>query len=762
MGREKDRQVFEQALKNGKLVFIQGEAGIGKTRLVTEFMRNSGYLALTGSGRELEHHLPYQPLHEALRSLLVNPDWSEISGFVKRQLSLSWLAEISRLLPELNPSNEPLARQAFPPDEARLWEGVNQFLATLAKKRPVVLFLDDLQWADAATLGLLAYLARQDGSGAVYLTGAARESQPRTPLRSFLQALTRENRLFSLPLQRLQSDAIRELAGYLSPKYAPALAEWLMRSSEGNPFILVELVRHARQKLFLKADGVLDLSGLSSAALVPQTVYSLVQSRLEILSGEARRVLDAAVAAGRDFEFNVVSQVAGLSEQAALDALDELLDAGLVRAQGGQHFRVDHQLIVEVAYQDVGDLRHRFLHKKVAEVMESMHRDAPELYAGKLAWHFFEAGDVVHASRYARMAARSAAGLAAWNEAIEFYQLVLKNPAVTESYDLWAELADVYGKAGQFQLASDSYQKALDLLPDTAENVANKVRLQLGLARSLLPQAKFSEVIDLAKSVSLIAQYGSTAELLWGTALSLDGTDLIAAHQHLQAACDLWQKHPGEDLSTLAQIQFEMGSVAAQMGNLEQAVLFYRKSLDAARQSNIPYAQEQVVLAHNNLAYHLLLLEDPAAQVEALQGLKIAQEQGVLGLQPYLYSTLGEIALEAGDIDQAEKYFQEGLAMATRFNLLERVAGLTANLGLAALRRGQKEVARQYLSTALNQAQSLGTKHLVAQISIWLAPLIPTQQARKLLVEARSIAQSSGRRLLLDQIELLEKELLQD
>jgi hypothetical protein len=165
------------------------------------------------------------------------------------------------------------------------------------------------------------------------------------------------------------------------------------------------------------------------------------------------------------------------------------------------------------------------------------------------------------------------------------------------------------------------------------------------------------------------------------------------------------------------------------------------------------------ILAQNNLAYHLHLLGDPSAADYARAGLALAQEKGALNLQTYLLSTLGEIALAAGDVDTADRYFAEGLALAERLAMPERIAGLAANLGRVAARRGETASAIHRLSTALARADMLGTQHLAAQIRVWLAPLLPSSEARARLAEARAIAERGNRQRLLEEIERVDKEL---
>jgi tetratricopeptide (TPR) repeat protein len=196
-----------------------------------------------------------------------------------------------------------------------------------------------------------------------------------------------------------------------------------------------------------------------------------------------------------------------------------------------------------------------------------------------------------------------------------------------------------------------------------------------------------------------------------------------------------------------------LGSVAAQQGDLPHAIEHYRQTLAIAEQSSEPEMLAFRVLARNNLAYHLHLLGDPSALEVVQAGLRLALDNGVLAFQPYLLSTLGEIRLARGDVDAAEQSFNEALALSERLSIPERLAGLMANLGLVAQRRGETALAIHRLSTALARAEALNLKHLSAQIRVWLAPLLPGNEARAHLAEARSIAESSGRQRLLAEIE---------
>jgi DNA-binding SARP family transcriptional activator len=761
-GRETELSKLREAAAARQLALIEGEPGIGKTRLAAEFLHAQSGLQLRGAAHELEHARPYHPFIDALRGLFATPGWSSLQA--QLNLPAVWWQEVARLVPEIMPQAVTSAA-----DESRLWEGVHQFLIALSRRQPVTLFLDDVQWADGATLGLLGYLVRVTAASpaasahSIGLVAASRPIEPRTAIATLVQALTREGRVLRLALDRLSSSDITSLAQQISPAFAYPLAEWLMQQSEGNPYILSELIAHARDSGLLHTDGTVNLNALSSSPIVPPSIYSLIQARLARLSDPARRILDAGVALGRVFEFEVVARAAALSENAALDALDELRAARLIEPQGsdGLHYAFDHSLTMEVAYREVGEPRHRLLHRRVAEALEAIYgRQSLDGIASILAWHYREGGDVPRAAPYALRAAQLAARIAAWQEAIEFYEQALAADLPDlERAAILLELGAARLRAGDTAQAAQAQRAALKLCaPDSLE--ADRARL--ALAQALLNLARYAEAIDLVKQVRSAGRPEMTinAEMQWGTTLSVEGADLIGAAEHLHnAETQLRQQADQPDAARLAQIKFEQGSVAAQQGDLEKAVALYRDTIElAARDAQaLPFQ----VLGYNNLAYHLHLRHDPAALDYAQQGLQLAHEQGALAFQPFLLSTLGEIELER-DVAAAERCFTEGLTLAERLSMPERIAGLTANLGRVAQRRGETALAIHRLSTALAKAEALGLPHLAAQIRLWLAPLLPPTEARAALKEVRALAESSGRQRLLQEAQQLERDLPQN
>ncbi len=760
IGRQTELEALHRLSTSHQLILIEGETGVGKTRLAFEYLRADERLPLIGVAHELERNMPYQPITEALRSLTRREDWPSLRSGIQLSLPPVWLEAAAYLLPELSPQANTLDAHLRPPEEPRLWESVHRVILALGKLHPLVLLIDDLHWADVSTLGLLGYLVRQTGSSPMMFMATTRAYSPRSPLTVLIQTLSRGGLVAHIELGRLTKPEIAGATRALAPDFAPPLAAWLEKNSEGNPFVMAELVRYARSKGILQPDGIVNLSALSDSPVVPQGVYSLIQSRLALVSDSARRILEAAAAAGREFEFDIVTRAAGISESASTEAFNELQTAGFIHPLGGSRYAFDHSLIVEVLLREMGEPRKHLMHRRVAEAMESLFNPTRlAAFSGVIAGHYREGNAPERASPYAIKAGQQAANLGAWKEAVSFYDQALEGLSDESRLPVLMALGDARLRASRSVEAADAYREAIHIA-QTLGQMSLFDAARLGLCQALLSQSRYDEVIDLVQQVIATGRPESRrdAEFLWGTVLSLEGADLDEAAHHLQAADMLCKELAPPNPVLLARIRFELGSLAAQQGDLEKAVELYRQALAMA----CPHEQDEFlvwcILAHNNLGYHLLLLGDPQAVDYAQEGMRLAQEKGMLGQQPYLYSTLGEIYLDQGSLDQAEEYFQKGLALSEQLSIQERIAGLTANLGLVAVRRGQTALAVHRLSLALARAEGLRTLHLAAQIRLWLAPLLPYREALSHLEIVRAYAASSGRKRLLSQVETLFEE----
>lgn len=348
---------------------------------------------------------PYQPLVEALRPHL-------LMRRLEFEVYPAWLAELAQLFPELRPAHPGLAQ---PPAgelgwaRTRLFEALETLLLRLAQGvQPVVPCLDDLHWADSATLDWLTYLGRHSRNRPLLLVAAYRSAEA-DPLLALRASLTQQGMLRELALEGLDQDAVRELLRHLGGPFAAdrTLAGRLCQATAGNPFFLLEILA-----ALLEAGEPYEPAIAPQALPLPASVRATVQMRVGQLSPTARQVLEAAAVVGPAFAYDTLHLTAGRAELETADALDELTGRQFLAQEPGQ-VRFRHDIVREVVYRGLNAYRRSLLHQRAGEALE---RTRPE-EAAALARHFAGAGQPGYAARYAMQAGLAARRIFAHVEA---------------------------------------------------------------------------------------------------------------------------------------------------------------------------------------------------------------------------------------------------------------------------------------------------------------------------------------------------------
>jgi tetratricopeptide (TPR) repeat protein len=400
-----------------RCVLVSGVAGIGKTRLVEEFVRwadqQGGALAISRCYGSVGR-LPYAPLADWLRAPPLRDTLSNLPEV--------WRAEISGLVPEMGiQASELASRRDVPQAEARrrLFEAMVRAIAGVPE--PLVLFLDDIQWADRDTLEWIAYFLRSEASRSVLLLATLRLGE--VPLEERLNAilldLRREGRIEEIALEPLNAGETAALAiAVAGEALDPHVADRLHRETEGHPLYIVEMLR-AKETGLDGADALppnvsaerpsTDPAGRPS---LPQRVLATIEGRLAQLSPPARTVVGTAAVIGREFQMDLLAESTGISEIETASALDELLERRLVREQIGGSYDFSHDNIRQVAYNGLGSARRRLLHQRIAraQIVPAPGSPAPAP-AAAVAKHLELGGLIEEAIRYYRFAAEQALDL---------------------------------------------------------------------------------------------------------------------------------------------------------------------------------------------------------------------------------------------------------------------------------------------------------------------------------------------------------------
>ena len=414
-----------------QLVLLRGEPGVGKTRLATEFARrvhDDGAVVLYGRCDE-ESLLPHQPFVEALRQYVRSCP----AALLASQLQLI-SGELRRVVPELA---ERVAELAHPlagdPEGARhrLFEAVGALLCDAAQDRPVVLLLEDLHWADTATLLLLKYVARYPRAARLMIIATYRESDvaEQQALRAVLTDLGREQFVRRLVLGRLDEGAVSELVSWHTGNRAPAdVQRMIFEETEGLPFFVVEFSRHLTEsRLSAPASDAGGGAPAMTRLPLPEGVMDLVASRLSHLGASTVRVLETAAVVGQAFAFELLEPLCDAGQDELVDALERAVDAQLIQepAAGDDRYAFSHALIRDVLYGRLTAARRTLLHRRVAATLEQAAAADVDAHLAELAHHLGEAGgaaDLDRAIGYAVRAGDHALAVIAYEQAATHYR----------------------------------------------------------------------------------------------------------------------------------------------------------------------------------------------------------------------------------------------------------------------------------------------------------------------------------------------------
>lgn len=464
------------------LVLIDGEEGIGKTRLAEELLRWANQQGIpTASARcyASEEGLAYAPVAAWLR---IGPLRAALST-----LDEVWLGEVARLLPELLVERPEIAA---PGPLTETWQ-LQRFFDALARPffavRQLLLFLDDMQWCDRETLVWLATLLRVNpsaGSGekrpaALLLVGTIQgEDRPEEGLLSSLLAdLRHSGRLTEMKLGPLNSDQSALLAAHVAGhKVDLVQARELYRETEGNPLFLIESLR-AGQWDHEQALGVENPVVESSLQPLPAAMRAAISARLGRLSPEARELVNVAAVIGREFTFDVLASVAqapgqDFEEGTLICALDELWQRHIVREQGEDAYDFQHDKIRQVAYYELSGLRRRHLHRQVAQALEALYGAVPvpgpdqsgNTVMGRIAVHFEKGSLPDRALPYYICAAHQAARIYANHQAEGLYRRAMTLATQLDRPAL--ELVHLYQSCGSVLELDGRYAEAIQVYCD--------------------------------------------------------------------------------------------------------------------------------------------------------------------------------------------------------------------------------------------------------------------------------------------------------
>ena len=673
--------VYEAIVADGHLVVLEGEAGIGKTRLAEEFLAYAqarGATSIAAHCYEGETNLAYGPFVEALRTAIASP---ESVGRLEDTPARS-LSEVTRLLPEvadLRPNLPAVAALDSPGAQSRFFQSVGDvLLACCGARPPGVLVVEDIHWADEASLDLFTYLMRRLPGRPLCIVATWRNDQLPAGhrLRRLLAAAQRTGSATLITLPRLLRAAVEELVHSAAADGAslPAgLAPRLHHETEGVPFFLVEYLTAIAQGAQLTGEGEWSLPG---------GARDLLRSRLTQVSEAGQQMLTAAAVIGRSFQFDVLRGSSGRSDEEAVGALEELIAQGLVEAVQGHDaerallYDFSHEKLRTLMYEDTSLARRRLLHRRVAETLARGahgHRERGSV-AGQIARHHQLAGQDAEAAEYFKLAGEYARSLYANAEALSHFQsaLALGHPLASALHEA---IGDLRTLTGEYGAALTSYETAAALcdaarLPGLEHKIGNLYdrRGEWELAERHFAAAleEFGKSDRDGERAKLYADWSLAAHRQGKTQHALD-----LARRGLKLA------EAADDASALAQAHNILGILASSQGDRDEANNHLRRSL---------------ALAEN--------LGDVSGRIAALNNLALAHRA-------------------SGDTEQALNLTEAALALCASQGDRHREAALHNNLADLLHAMGRSDEAMAHLKQAVSIFSDIGVDAGAMQPEIW-------------------------------------------
>lgn len=788
VGRQTEIAAMESMHRNlergvGGLIWLEGIPGIGKSRLMREYAdhltpeefyvwrgacsaRRSDYAFylfsdLLSNAFDLQPTFPAVKIYELIDKKLQKwpEELKETRPYLQILVGVQPLGEQGEQLADLEP--EQLRRQTF--------VALRKVIVALAKEKPLVMLLDDLQWLDLISADLLLFLTNLVVSHPVLIVSARRSIEAGVAD----EILKRARQIYPehsihLSIQPLSTHHCYKLLDqfFESTKLPVYINDLIVKQSGGNPYYIEEFIRMLVEKDYLRVIGgklevnqALEFDTLS----IPSSLETLIRARVDALQTPARRLLQVSSIIGQRFSEKLLEKISGQDD--IRNRLDFLQVRGMLsRTHEADFWEFSHPLIETIVYNTVLKAERRILHRRTALALEDQWRGDEVEHAEDLAYHFGRAEVNDKALYYLILAGERAAARYANEAAIKYFEegvsLLASLPETNDDlrWRLATGLGEVHQFVGNFEASILALTSEIERLDDTHLSPTQRAGLYRRLGETLLKKGEHAESIDY-----------------FNRAIQMIGTlDNLKAGSQTEAALILermgWNYFTQAELEKAREIGLQAKSFAQQSGSLRALArcenllggVFYRQGeLNQAMHHTteaMKYWEQMgyssgVAGSLNNLGILEVSLGHWDNALDYFtQSLKLRREMGDINGVAMNYNNLGTLAREKGEMALAESYFRDCLAVARPFQLAWHTANATMGVAQALLYQGKLKEAQEMLQDGLAQAEEISARDLSSEMGRTQAEIYIARReyhyAFEAAQQAASLAGEIGNRLM--------------
>ncbi len=611
--------------------------------------------------------------------------------------------------------------------QENLFENVLLGLRRISSEKPLIIFLDDMHWADNSSLKLFHYISRNTRNNKILILGTYRpedviqSEEGIHPLKTLMQNMSRESLLHEIPVGRLDSPAIETLIKNIleDVELKEEFINNIYTESEGNPFFTLEVIKMLIEERHLKrVDGNWEVNQNLEDINIPSKVYDIVSRRVDRLILEHRELLECASVVGEEFESGVIGNIMDINRVSLLKNLNVIeRNHNLIHAINLK-YRFDHRKIREVLYNGIiEELREEF-HKMIAEAYESIKDEGRQDLIFELAKHWDKGGVYDKAYEYYEQAAKIAKDSYANKQAIEFYNRLLEiipkldtlEDTEKKTIHYLHKKGDCLKTIGEWESAGDAYSKSIDISEDLGDKkLIADCKVKLGNLR--LREARYDESLKLCKdSSSLYKELGD--ENKYCESLGNIGSVYNSISEYDKAMEFLTEMQKIairlHDSNLMSQLYGNMGSTHYGRGELDESLEFYNKKLKIEEEEEdlleIGYTRV------NMASIYVRLQEYDKCMDMCHRVLEIAKKTGDKLMEQNALGKLGISYAEQGDYSKGLEYYTKKLNLAEKMGDRRSAGYVANNIGELYKEKGEYERALEYFEKDMKISKEVGDK----------------------------------------------------